>query len=75
MFSSLCGRELQHCPRRKVGRAASSHLPAAGEEQLADPCVATKQGAMPMGKVRGDCKTRKNLFEDLSTHLYRCGIA
>jgi flagellar basal body-associated protein FliL len=49
-------------------------LPAAREEQLAELCVATMQGAMLMGKVRGDCQTLKNLFEDLSTHLHRFRI-
>jgi TetR/AcrR family transcriptional regulator, transcriptional repressor for nem operon len=50
-------------------------LPSADEEQLAEFCVATMQGAMLIGKVRRDSRTVARIFLDLSMHLnrYRMG--
>jgi TetR/AcrR family transcriptional regulator, transcriptional repressor for nem operon len=49
-------------------------LPSADEEQLAEFCVATMQGAMLLGKVRRDSRATARIFEDISMHLGRYGV-
>jgi TetR/AcrR family transcriptional regulator, transcriptional repressor for nem operon len=46
-------------------------LPSTDEEQLAEFCVATMQGAMLLGKVRRDSRRVAGTFEDLLMHLSR----
>jgi TetR/AcrR family transcriptional regulator, transcriptional repressor for nem operon len=46
-------------------------LPSTDEEQLAEFCVATMQGAMLIGKVRRDSQAVARIFADLSMHLSR----
>ena len=54
--------------REKVeGRLANN----ADVEQLANFCVAIIQGAMLIGKIRGNCRCVESTFEDLLSHLKR----
>ena len=41
------------------------------QEQLAELCVATMQGAMLIGKTRRSSRTVKTIFDDLLTHVLR----
>lgn len=49
-------------------------LPSANEEQSAEFCVATMQGAMLIGKVRRNSRAVARIFEDLLMHLSRYRI-
>jgi TetR/AcrR family transcriptional repressor of nem operon len=54
--------------REKVGGRLANNVDV---EQLANFCVATIQGAMLIGKIRGNCLCVESTFEDLLAHLKR----
>lgn len=58
----------------KNEKSAGRLLRTADQEQLAEFCVATIQGAMLIGKVRRNSSIVKRIFEDLWMHLGRYRI-
>ena len=68
IFDLMLARLESFFSREKVaGRLASN----ADVEQLAHFSVAIMQGAMLVGKIRGDCNCVESMFEDLLGHLKR----